>query len=100
MGWAFISFGWLAECAKALPGPQQGTSCTRLGHVSLTWAFSETAVLSLRHHSPVGQKVPHSLSVETSQRRGLDILTHKLARTVYDLLKSDTAFAGDKCLHE
>jgi transposase len=45
----------LVTCAKASAGKRYGTSGTKIGNASLTWAFSEAAVLCLRTN-PAGQK--------------------------------------------
>ncbi len=42
----------LVTCAKASAGTRYGTSGTTIGKASLTWAFSEAAVLCLRNHPP------------------------------------------------
>ena len=54
-GQDFVSYGRLGKCAKASAGKRYGTSGTKIGHASLTWAFSEAAVLCLRAHH-AGQK--------------------------------------------
>ena len=45
----------LVTCAKESAGKRYGTAGTKSGNASLTWAFSEAAVLCLRTH-PAGQK--------------------------------------------
>ena len=50
-----VSSGRVVTCAQASAGKRSGTSGTKLGHASLTWAFSEAAVLCLRTH-PAGHK--------------------------------------------
>ena len=45
----------VVTCAKESAGKRDGTSGTTSGNASLTWAFSEAAVLGLRNH-PAGQK--------------------------------------------
>jgi transposase len=50
----FVSYGRLVTCAKASAGKRYGTAGTKIGNASLTWAFSEAAVLFLRNH-PAGQ---------------------------------------------
>ncbi len=45
----------LVTCAKESAGKRYGTSGTTIGQASLTWAFSEAAVLCLRTH-PAGHK--------------------------------------------
>jgi transposase len=49
-----VTYGRLVKCAQQSAGKRSGTAGTKLGHASLPWAFSEAAVLVLRHH-PVGQ---------------------------------------------
>src|SRR5205823_5986436 len=51
----FVSSCRRVRCAKASAGKRYGTSGTQTGHASLTWAFSEAAVLCLRNR-PAGQK--------------------------------------------
>jgi transposase len=46
----FVSSCRLVTCAKESAGKHDGTSGTKRGHASLTWAFSEAAVLCLRNH--------------------------------------------------
>jgi transposase len=51
----FVSSCRLVTCAKESAGKRYGTSGTKIGNASLTWAFSEAAVLFLRTN-PAGQK--------------------------------------------
>jgi len=50
----FVSYGRLVKCAQESAGKRDGTSGAKIGKAYLTWAFSEAAVLLLRHN-PVGQ---------------------------------------------
>jgi hypothetical protein len=50
-----VSYGRLVTCATESAGKRYGTSGKNIGQAYLTWAFSEAAVLCLRHH-PAGQK--------------------------------------------
>jgi transposase len=54
-GQDFVSYCRLVTCAKESAGKYYGTSGAKLGNTSLTWAFSEAAVLLLRTN-PAGQK--------------------------------------------
>lgn len=74
-------------------GPSGKTS----GHAHLTWAFSEAAVLCLRHHEP-GQQLLARLERQQGQGQALSLLAHKLGRAVYDMLKRRTAFDMDRFL--
>jgi transposase len=96
---AFVSYGRLVKCAKESPGKRSGTSGTELGHAPLKWAFSEAAVLFLRHN-PAGQKYRARLVKTHGQAKALTVLAHQLARAVYDMCKRDTAFDLDMFLHE
>ena len=75
----------LVKCAKASAGQRSGTSGTKIGHASLTWAFSEVAVLFLRNH-PAGQKSLARVEKKHGQGKALTVLAHTLARAVYDML--------------
>jgi hypothetical protein len=64
---------------------------------TLTWAFSEAAVLCLRNH-PAGQTSLVRFEKTHGQGKALTVLAHKLARAVYDMLKRPTAFDMEKFL--
>jgi transposase len=90
-GQDFVSYGRLVKCAKDSAGKCYGTSGAKIGNASLTWAFSEAAVLFLRTN-PAGQKYLVRLEKTHGQGKALTVLAHKLARAVYHMLKRDTAF--------
>jgi transposase len=94
---AFVSSSRLVKCATESAGKRYGTSGQNIGTASLTWAFSEAAVLCLRHH-PVGQKFLATLANTHGQGKALTILAHKLARAVYDRLTRQTVCAMETCL--
>jgi transposase len=75
-----------------------GTSGHKIGNGHLKWAFSEAAVLFLRNN-PAGQKYLARMEKTHGKGKALTILAHKLARAVYYMLKRQTAFEMDKCLH-
>jgi hypothetical protein len=68
-----------------------------MGHASLTWAFSEAAVLFLRDN-PAGPKYVTQLANKHGQGKALTLLAQKLGRAVYDTLKRQTACAMHKFL--
>ena len=94
----FVSYCRLVTCAKESAGTRYGTSGTKIGHASLTWAFSEAAVRFLRTN-PAGQKCLATLEHTHGQGKALTIRAHKLARAVYDMLTCQTVFAMETCLH-
>jgi transposase len=92
-----VSYGRLVKCARASAGTRDGTSGKNIGNAHLKWAFSEAAVLFLRHH-PAGQQHLASLANTHGKGKALTVLAHKLARAVYDMLTRDTVFNMDQCL--
>jgi transposase len=95
----FVSSCRLVKCAKESAGKRYGTSGKKIGNAYLKWAFSAAAVLFLRNH-PAGQKYLARLERRHGTGKALTVLAPKLARAVYYMLKQDTAFDGDRFLHE
>jgi transposase len=87
----FVSYCRLVKCAKESAGKKYGTSGKKIGNAYLKWAFSEVAVLFLRNN-PEGQKYLARLEKKHSKGKALTILAHRLARTVYHLLRREHAF--------
>jgi transposase len=87
----FVSYCRLVKCARESAGKRYGTSGAKIGNASLTWAFSEAAVLFLRNN-PAGQKYLARLEKKHGKGKALTVLAHKLARAVYYMLKRETAF--------
>jgi transposase len=92
-----VSSGRLVTCAKASAGKRYGTTGAKIGNASLTWAFSEAAVLFLRDH-PAGQKYLTRLEKQHGPGQALTLLAQKLGRAVYDMLTHQKAFDLDQCL--
>jgi transposase len=93
----FASYARLIECRKESAGRQLGTSGAKMGNVHLTWAFSEAAVLFLRHTAD-GKKLLARLETTHGKGKALSILAHKLERTVNYMLARGTVFSMDKFL--
>jgi transposase len=93
----FVSYGRLVTYAKESAGKRYGPAGTRIGNASLTWAFSEAAVLLLRNN-PRGQKYLARLENKHGQGKALTILAHTLARAIYDMLQRSVAFDLDAFL--
>ena len=83
----FASYARLVKCQQQSGGKTLGTSGAKMGNVHLTWAFSEAAVLFLRH-TKEGK----------SKGKALSILAHKIGRAVYDMLSRGTVFSMEKFL--
>jgi transposase len=71
----------LVTCAKASAGKRSGTSGTQSGNASLQWAFSEAAVLCLRHH-PQGQTYLARVEKKPGKGQALTVPAPKRARAV------------------
>lgn len=87
----FASYARLVKCAKESGGKKLGTSGAKMGNVHLKWAFSEAAVLFVRH-SAEGKKLLARLEKRFGKGKALSILAHKLGRAAYFMLARGTAF--------
>ena len=87
----FASYARLVKCAKESAGKKLGTSGAKMGNVHLKWAFSEAAVLFVRH-SAEGKKLLARLEKRFGKGKALSILAHKLGRAAYFMLAREKAF--------
>ena len=87
----FASYARLVKCAKESGGKKLGTGGAKMGNVHLKWAFSEAAVLFVRH-STEGKKLLARLEKRFGKGKALSILAHKLGRAAYYMLARGTAF--------
>ena len=93
----FASYARLVKCKKQSGGKTLGTSGAKMGNVHLKWAFSEAAVLFLRH-TKEGKKLLARLEKKHSKGKALSILAHKIGRAVYYMLSRGTVFSMEKFL--
>ena len=93
-----LSSARLGTCAKEAAGKRFGTSGAKSGNASLTWAFSEAAVLCLRAH-PGAQQYRARLEKKHGKGKAFTVLAPKLARAVYDMLTREGACDPQKCVH-
>lgn len=91
----FASYARLVKCAKESAGKKHGTSGAKMGNVHLKWAFSEAAVLFIRHNEP-GKKLLAKLEKRFGKGKALSILAHKLGRAAYFMLLRGKAFEIDR----
>ncbi len=87
----FASYARLVKCAKESAGKKHGTSGAKMGNVHLKWAFSEAAVLFVRHSEP-GKELLARLEKRHGKGKALSILAHKLGRAAYYMLLRGKAF--------
>jgi len=92
----FASYARLVKCQKQSGGKTLGTSGAKMGNVHLKWAFSEAAVLFLRHTE--GKKLIARIEKQHGKGKALSILAHKIGRAVFYMLTRGTVFSMEKFL--
>jgi transposase len=88
----FASYARLVKCAKESAGKRKGTGGAKMGNVHLKWAFSEAAVLFLRH-APGGKTLLTDIEETHGKAKALSILAHTIGRAVYYILSRGTVFS-------
>jgi len=93
----FASYARLIKCTKESAGKKLGTGGAKMGNVHLKWAFSEAAVLFLRHTTD-GKRLLTRLEKKHGKGKALSILAHKIGRAGYYMLSRGTVFSMEKFL--
>jgi transposase len=93
----FASYARLVKCVKTSGGKKLGTGGAKMGNVHLKWAFSEAAVLFLRHTKD-GKKILAGIEKKHGKGKALSILAHKIGRAVFYMLSRGTVFSMEKFL--
>jgi len=91
----FASYARLVKGQKQSAGKTFGTSGAKMGNVHLKWAFSEAAVLFLRH-TQNGKKLLAGIEKKHGKGKALSILAHKIGRAVFYMLAQGTVFSPEK----
>jgi transposase len=91
----FASYARLVKCAKESAGKRKGTSGAKMGNVHLKWAFSEAAVLFVRH-SAEAKALLARMTKRHGKGKALSILAHKIGRAVYYVLLREKPFDAKK----
>ena len=91
----FASYARLVRCAKESAGKKLGTGGKKIGNVHLKWAFSEAAVLFLRHEAR-GKTLLARLEKKHGKGKALSILAHKIGRAAYHMLVRGRPFELEK----
>jgi len=87
----FLSYCRLVKAHKESAGKRTGHSGSKIGNPYLKWAFSEAAVLFL-NKAPEAKVYFKQLEAKHPKGKALAILSQRLGRAVYHLLKYDKAF--------
>jgi transposase len=87
----FLSYARLVKPQKSSAGKVHGHAGRKIGNAHLKWAFSEAAVLFLRKN-PAGQRFVERLAKKHGKGKALSILSARLGRAVYVMLKRREPF--------
>jgi len=87
----FASYARLVKCVRESAGKKHGTSGAKMGNVHLKWAFSEAALLFVRHCAE-GKQMLARLEKRHGKGKALSILAHKIGRAAYYMLAREKAF--------
>ena len=77
----FASYARLVKCRHQSASKTVGSGCAKMGNVHLKWAFSEAAVLFVRHTKD-GKKLVARIAKQHGKGKALSILAHKIGRAV------------------
>jgi transposase len=91
----FASYCRLVKCSHESANKKKGTGGAKIGNAHLKWAFSEAAVLFMRCN-PQAKKLVENLAKIHGKGKALSILSHKLARAIFYMLKNNKPFNREK----
>lgn len=95
----FASYCRLVKPAKESNGKSYGHSGKKIGNAHLRWAFGEAVVLMLKGNM-AAQAVVQRLASKHGKGKALAILSHRLGRTVYYMLKNQVPFDQQRFLRQ
>jgi transposase len=87
----FSSYARLIRPTKESDGKWAGYSNKKIGNHHLKWAIKEATILMLRESSQAKDFVA-KYTRKYNKGKALGILTHKLGRAIYFMLKNNEAF--------
>ena len=93
----FLSYARLVKCRKESAGKDYGSSGKKIGNAYLKWAFSEAAVLFIRGN-PEGMAYLQKLERKHGKAKALSVLSAKLGKAVFIILKKKRSFDMNKFL--
>lgn len=91
----FVSYARLIRPKKESSGKITGTANRKMGNAYLRWAFGEAATLMLREREDV-KAYHHKLKNKHGKAKAMAILSHRIGRAVYFMLKNQRAFDVNK----
>jgi len=95
----FSSYARLIKPVKESNGKWAGKTNKKIGNAHLKWAIKEAAILMLRES---GQAKDYLARLQKKYNKGkaLGILTHKLGRAIYYMLKNNEAFKMERFFNQ
>jgi transposase len=93
----FLSYARLVKCAHESAGKRLGTGGKKIGNAHLKWAFSEATVLLMRQ-LPAAKEYVDALAHKHGKGKALSILSARLGRTIYLMLKRKQPFEAERFL--
>jgi transposase len=87
----FTSYARLIKPQKKSAGKVTGSGNRKIGNAYLKWAFSEATLLLIREKQEI-KELHLELKNKHGKARALAIISHKLGRAVYYMLKNHQAF--------
>lgn len=91
----FASYARLIKPTKESAGKRAGKSNKKIGNAHLKWAFSEAAILMMRERDEAKKFVQRKQS-KHGKAKAIAILSHKIGRAVYYMLKHQNPFDPNK----
>ena len=95
----FISYARLVKCSHESAGKRLGSGGKKIGNPNLKWAFSEATLLLMRQ-LPKAKAHVETLAKKHGKGKALSILSARLARTVYLMLKRQQPFEEARFLKQ
>ena len=95
----FASYCRLVKPSRESNGKSYGHSGKKIGNAHLRWAFGEAVVLMLKGNKPV-QDMKQRLASKHGKGKALAIMSHRLGRAVYYMLKNQVPFDQERFLRK
>ncbi|HEY3391141.1 MAG TPA: IS110 family transposase [Lacipirellulaceae bacterium] len=93
----FLSYARLVKCPHESAGKRLGTGGKKIGNAHLKWAFSEATLLLMRQ-LPAAKEYVDVLAKKHGKGKALSILSARLGRTVYLMLRRYEPFNAQRFL--
>lgn len=92
----FLSYARLVRGRHVSAGKSKASPHSKIGNAHLKWAFSETTCLFIRQNEKAKKFVQRKARKQGGKGKALGILSAKLARAVYWMLRRGEAFDEDR----